>query len=111
MARQWVSLESGEELRAGIVVSNLDAKRTFTKIMDRNDLPPGIYEKAKNFKIRGSSGKVNIALSGCPNSPVCPTTATSTGAGRALPVRWKPWSGRTIAGSAAAGLTIPLSSR
>ena len=61
-----VALESGEELHARIVVSNLDAKRTFTQIMDRNDLPPGIYEKAKNFKIRGSSGKVNIALSGMP---------------------------------------------
>jgi phytoene dehydrogenase-like protein len=61
-----VRLESGEELQARIVVSNLDAKRTFTRIMDRNDLPPGIYEKAKNFKIRGSSGKVNIALSGLP---------------------------------------------
>ena len=61
-----VVLESGEELYAGIVVSNLDAKRTFTKIMDRKDLPPGIYEKAEKFKIRGSSGKVNIALSGMP---------------------------------------------
>ena len=61
-----VALESGEELHARIVVTNLDAKRTFTKIMDRKDLPPGIYEKAKNFKIRGSSGKVNIALSGLP---------------------------------------------
>lgn len=61
-----VVLENGEELHAGIVVSNLDAKRTFTKIVDRKDLPPGIYEKAKNFKIRGSSGKVNIALSGMP---------------------------------------------
>ena len=61
-----VVLENGEELYAGIVVTNLDAKRTFTKIMDRNDLPPGIYEKAENFKIRGSSGKVNIALSGMP---------------------------------------------
>jgi phytoene dehydrogenase-like protein len=29
-------------------------------------LPEGIYEKARNFKIRGSSGKVNIALSGMP---------------------------------------------
>ena len=48
----------------GIVVSNLDAKRTFTRIMDKNDLPEGIYDKARNFKIRGSSGKVNIALSG-----------------------------------------------
>jgi phytoene dehydrogenase-like protein len=61
-----VVLESGEEVSARIVVSNLDAKRTFTRIMDRNDLPPGIYEKAEKFKIRGSSGKVNIALSGLP---------------------------------------------
>ncbi len=61
-----VALENGDEINAGIVVSNLDAKRTFTQVMDRNDLPPGIYKKAKNFKIRGSSGKVNIALSGLP---------------------------------------------
>jgi len=61
-----VALENGDEINAGIVVSNLDAKRTFTQIMDRNDLPPGIYDKARNFKIRGSSGKVNIALSGLP---------------------------------------------
>ncbi|MDG1485484.1 MAG: NAD(P)/FAD-dependent oxidoreductase [Porticoccaceae bacterium] len=61
-----VVLESGEEIYGGIVVSNMDAKRTFTQCMERGDLPPGIYEKAKNFKIRGSSGKVNIALSGMP---------------------------------------------
>lgn len=61
-----VLLENGEEIQGKIVVSNLDAKRTFTKVMDRKDLPPGIFEKAENFKIRGSSGKVNIALSGLP---------------------------------------------
>ena len=61
-----VVLEDGEEIYSRIVVSNLDAKRTFTKIMDKDDLPDGIYEKARNFKIRGSSGKVNIALSGLP---------------------------------------------
>ena len=61
-----VALENGDEITSNIVVSNLDAKRTFTRIMDKNDLPDGIYEKAKNFKIRGSSGKVNIALSGMP---------------------------------------------
>ncbi len=61
-----VVLENGDEIRARIVVSNLDAKRTFTRIMDKNDLPDGIYDKARNFKIRGSSGKVNIALSGLP---------------------------------------------
>ena len=61
-----VVLENGDELQANIVVSNLDAKRTFTQCMDEADLPPGIYKRAKNFKIRGSSGKVNIALSGLP---------------------------------------------
>jgi phytoene dehydrogenase-like protein len=61
-----VVLENGDEIRARIVVSNLDAKRTFTKMIDKNQLPDGIYEKAQNFKIRGSSGKVNIALSGMP---------------------------------------------
>jgi len=67
-----VVLENGDEISARIVVSNLDAKRTFTKIMDKNDLPDGIYEKAKNFKIRGSSGKVNIALSGLPKFTYLP---------------------------------------
>ncbi len=61
-----VVLENGDEIQSRIVVSNLDAKRTFTKIVDKADLPDGIYEKAANFKIRGSSGKVNIALSGMP---------------------------------------------
>jgi phytoene dehydrogenase-like protein len=61
-----IVLDNGDELHADIVVSNMDAKRTFTQCMDKNDLPPGIYDKAKNFKIRGSSGKVNIALSGLP---------------------------------------------
>ena len=70
-----VALENGDEIRARVVVSNLDAKRTFTQIMDKNDLPPGIYERAKNFKIRGSSGKVNIALSALPKFSNVPDNA------------------------------------
>jgi phytoene dehydrogenase-like protein len=61
-----VVLENGDEIYARIVVSNLDAKRTFTQIMDEQDLPGDIVRRARNFKIRGSSGKVNIALSGLP---------------------------------------------
>ena len=67
-----VVLTSGEEIHAKIVVSNLDAKRTFTKIMDKADLPPGIFEKASNYKFHGSSGKVNIALDGLPTFPGIP---------------------------------------
>ena len=61
-----VVLENGDEIYARLVVSNLDAKRTFTQIMDEQDVPEDIVRRAKNFKIRGSSGKVNIALSGLP---------------------------------------------
>jgi phytoene dehydrogenase-like protein len=48
-------------------VSNLDPKRTFLKIMEEKDLPADVVRKAKNFKIRGSSGKLNIALDGLPS--------------------------------------------
>lgn len=67
-----VLLSSGEEINASVVVSNLDAKRTFLNIMDRKDLPEDLYKRAQNFKIRGSSGKVNIALDGMPRFPALP---------------------------------------
>jgi phytoene dehydrogenase-like protein len=61
-----VALTNGDELYADIVVSNLDPKRTFLGIMAESDLPADVVTKARNFKIRGSSGKVNIALDGLP---------------------------------------------
>ena len=67
-----VELATGEKLAAKIVVSNLDARRTFTQVMNENDLPPRLVRAAKNFKIRGSSGKLNIALDGMPTFPSLP---------------------------------------
>ncbi len=61
-----VALKNGTEYAAPIVVSNLDPKRTFLDIMDDKDLPDAVVKKAQNFKIRGSSGKLNIALDGLP---------------------------------------------
>ena len=71
-AVKGVSLTSGEELEAKIVVSGMDVKRTFLKCMDEKDLPPEFYRRVKNFKIRGSSGKLNIALDGMPTFPALP---------------------------------------
>ena len=48
------------------MVSNLDPKRTFLDITNPKDLPASVVKKAQNFKIRGSSGKLNIALDGLP---------------------------------------------
>lgn len=64
-----VVLSSGEEINAKVVVSNLDAKRTFLGVMNPKDLPTDLITKAENFKIRGSSGKLNIALDGMPEFP------------------------------------------
>ena len=61
-----VALRNGDEYHADIVVSSLDPKRTFLDIMQENDLPQEVVRKSKNFKIRGSSGKLNIALDGLP---------------------------------------------
>ena len=41
-----VALEDGREIKADIVVSNLDPKRTFTKIMDAGDIPTDLRKKA-----------------------------------------------------------------
>ncbi len=62
-----VTLENGDEHRAGIVVSNMTLPRTFLECMDPKDLRPEFLEKCRNFKIRGSSGKLNIALEGLPD--------------------------------------------
>jgi len=67
-----VVLDNGDEHYADIVVSNLDPKRTFLNVMDENDLPADVVKKAKNFKIRGSSGKLNISLDGMPTFRAVP---------------------------------------
>lgn len=67
-----VALANGDEYRAKSVISNLDVRRTFLKIMDANDLPAEFLERVRNFKIRGSSGKLNIALDGLPEFPSVP---------------------------------------
>jgi phytoene dehydrogenase-like protein len=67
-----VALESGEEISARLVVSAMDVKRTFLRCMDKSDLPEPFYRRVENFKIRGSSGKLNIALDGRPTFPALP---------------------------------------
>lgn len=62
-----VVLENGDEFHAKVVVSALDPKRTFLKLVDEKELPPDFVESIRNFRIRGSSGKVNMALDRLPD--------------------------------------------
>ncbi|MBL8789415.1 MAG: NAD(P)/FAD-dependent oxidoreductase [Rhizobiales bacterium] len=67
-----VALANGDTFEAPMVISNMDVKRTFLKHVDEKHLPPDFVKSVKRFKIRGSSGKVNIALDGLPTFPALP---------------------------------------
>ena len=67
-----VVLANGDELEAPVVVSSLDPKRTFLKLVSESDLPADFVGDVRRFKIRGSSGKVNLALSGLPDFTCMP---------------------------------------
>ena len=61
-----VVLENGDELRADTVVSSLDPRRTFMGLVEPKDLPNDFADAIARYKFRGSSAKVNLALSELP---------------------------------------------
>ena len=67
-----VVLEGGEEIPAKIVVSGADPRRTFLQLVGAEHLPTDFAEAIQRFKFRGSSGKVNLALSELPNFTCLP---------------------------------------
>ncbi len=67
-----VALANGDEFASEIVLSGLDVKRTFLQLVEPADLPEKFLTEVKNFRTRGSSGKLNIALDGLPDFPMLP---------------------------------------
>jgi phytoene dehydrogenase-like protein len=67
-----VVLENGDEIAASVVVSGLDPKQTFTRMVDPGQLPGDLVESIRRYKFRGSSGKVNLALDGLPDFTCMP---------------------------------------
>ncbi len=67
-----VVLENGDEYLAPIVVSGLDARRTFLDLVESRELPDDLLEQVRRFRFRGSSGKVNLALSELPDFTCMP---------------------------------------
>ncbi|WP_112818287.1 phytoene desaturase family protein [Ensifer sp.] len=66
-------LADGEEVLGKLVVSNADVKRTFLKLVDESALPERFLHRVRHFKMRGSSGKLNIALDSLPEFPALPS--------------------------------------
>ena len=67
-----VALEDGTELSAPIVVSALDARRTFLDLVDPRELPDDLVDNVRRTRYRGVSSKVNFALDGLPEFPGLP---------------------------------------
>jgi len=67
-----VVLDNGDEIRAKAVISGLDPHRTFLKLVGEKHLDPEIATQIKRFKMRGSSGKVNLALDALPQLACLP---------------------------------------
>src|SRR5213593_2211900 len=67
-----VVLQNGDEIHANVVSSSVDPNRTFLKLIDAEHLPAEFIEEVRRFKLRGSSGKVNMALDALPDFTCMP---------------------------------------
>ena len=65
-AASGVTLATGEQLPARIVVSNADPKRTFLGLVDPIHLPPEFIRRVQNIRAHGTLAKVNYAVSSLP---------------------------------------------
>ncbi len=62
-----VVLENGDYHLADVVLSSVDPRLTFTKMVGHAHLPADFVEDLGHYKYRGSSGKVNLALDALPD--------------------------------------------
>jgi len=62
-----VILKNGEEISSRVVVSNADPRRTFFELVGAPNLGPTLVRRVRNIRFRGTTAKVNLALSGLPH--------------------------------------------
>ena len=67
-----VALANGDELYAPVVVTSLDPKRSFLSLVGSGELPDEFVRDVERYRIRGSSGKVNVAVSELPDFTCLP---------------------------------------
>jgi phytoene dehydrogenase-like protein len=72
-----VVLEDGTEIRARIVFSNADPKRTFLKMVAASELPNEFLHSIRCIKMEGPCAKVNLVLDAEPRFTGTSPTATA----------------------------------
>src|SRR5713226_5546480 len=71
-----LALAGGEEISANAVVSGVDPKRTFFKLLDPTLLDPTFAMRIRNLRASGNVAKVNMALGGLPSFPALEADAS-----------------------------------
>ena len=62
-----VALDNGDEISAKAVVAAIDPRQTLLQLVDAGDLSPTVVERTRNYRARGVTAKVNLALSAAPS--------------------------------------------
>ena len=62
-----VRLAGGEELRAGLVVSAMNPRTTFQRLVGAAALDAGFFKAAGHIRSRGAAAKLHLALRGTPD--------------------------------------------
>ena len=69
-----VVLEDGTEIDSKIVISGAEPRLTFLGLVGEKELPSEFVTQLRRYKLRGSSGKVNLALDRFPDFSARPGT-------------------------------------
>jgi phytoene dehydrogenase-like protein len=67
-----VRLESGEELRADVVVSNADPRTTLLKLLGARHLETEFARRVRHVRMQGNAAKLHLALSSRPEFRALP---------------------------------------
>jgi len=62
-----VTLDSGETLEAGLVVSAISPRTTFRSLVGPAPLDAGFYRQTRHIRARGAAAKLHLALTGTPD--------------------------------------------
>jgi phytoene dehydrogenase-like protein len=76
-----VTLEDGRAVRAKYVISNLNPKLLYTKLIAANALPQTFRQRIKTWRNGSGTFRINVALSGLPSFSVLPGQGDHLSAG------------------------------
>jgi phytoene dehydrogenase-like protein len=74
-------LKSGEEISGRAIISNLNPKLLYLKLVDRELLPPEFVSRMEQYKCGSATFRMNVALSRLPRFSVLPEEGPHHGSG------------------------------